>query len=103
MAGFQILDVLGLVGFLAHCSMAWYPPSDDDLLVGDNMTRLDALLAIGISSLEQMQRAQDDTWQGASTDSDDEIDDSVFPIIPCIPIWRTCKVMFILRAETANS
>ena len=39
--------------------------------------RLDALLAIGIASLEQMQRIQDDTWLGASTDSDDEIDDSV--------------------------
>ena len=38
---------------------------------------MDAGLAFGIASLEQMQRIQDDTWQGASTDSDDEIDDSV--------------------------
>ena len=52
--------------------MACLPRSD----VG-NSARLDALLAIGIASLEQMQRIQDDTWQGASTDSDDEIDDSV--------------------------
>jgi hypothetical protein len=38
---------------------------------------VDAGLAFGIASLEQMQRIQDDTWQGASTDSGDEIDDSV--------------------------
>ena len=57
--------------------MACLPRSDDDLPLVDNGARLDALLAIGIASLEQMQRIQDDTWLGASTDSDDEIDDSV--------------------------
>ena len=57
--------------------MACLPRCDDDLPLVDNNARLDALLAIGIASLEQMQRIQDDTWQGASTDSDDEIDDSV--------------------------
>ena len=25
------------------------------------------------------------------------VDTGPYPIIPCIPIWRTCKVMFILR------
>ena len=69
--------VLGLLGLLALSSMAWLRRSDDDLPLVANETRLDALLAIGIASLEQMQRIQDDTWQGASTDSDDEIDDSV--------------------------
>ena len=77
MAGFEILVVLGLLGLLALSSMACLPRSDDDLPLVDNNARLDALLAIGIASLEQMQRIQDDTWQGASTDSDDEIDDSV--------------------------
>ena len=77
MAGFEILAVLGLLGLLALNSMACLPRSDDDLPLVDNGARLDALLAIGIASLEQMQRIQDDTWQGASTDSDDEIDDSV--------------------------
>ena len=77
MAGFEILAVLGLLGLLALSSMACLPRSDDDLPLVDNRARLDALLAIGIASLEQMQRIQDDTWQGASTDSDDEIDDSV--------------------------
>ena len=62
---------------LAISSMACLPRSDEDLPLGDNKTRLDALLAIGIASLEQMQRIQDDAWLGASTDSDDEIDDSV--------------------------
>ena len=57
--------------------MACLSRSDDDLPLVDNSARLDALLAIGIASLEQMHRIQDDTWQGASTDSDDEIDDSV--------------------------
>ena len=77
MAGFEILAALGLLGLLALSSMAWLRRSDDDLPLVDNGARLDALLAIGIASLEQMQRIQDDTWQGASTDSDDEIDDSV--------------------------
>ena len=77
MAGFEILAVLGLLGLLALSSMACLPRSDDDLLLVDNSARLDALMAIGIASLEQMQRIEDDTWQGASTDSDDEIDDSV--------------------------
>ena len=77
MAGFEIFVVLGLLGLLALSSMACLPRSDDDLPLVDNRARLDALLAIGIASLEQMQRIQDDTWQGASTDSDDEIDDSV--------------------------
>ena len=57
--------------------MPCLPRSDGDLPLVDNRTRLDALLAIGIASLEQMQRSQDDTWLGASTDRDDEIDDSV--------------------------
>ena len=77
MAGFEILVVLGLLGLLALSSMACLPRSDDDLPLVDNRAPLDALLAIGIASLEQMPRIQDDTWQGASTDSDDEIDDSV--------------------------
>ena len=77
MAGFEILAILGLLGLLALSSMACLPRSYEDLPLGDNKTRLDALLAIGIASLEQMQRSQDDTWLGASTDSDDEIDDSV--------------------------
>ena len=38
--------------------MACFPRSDDDLPLVDNRTRLDALLAIGIASLEQMQRIQ---------------------------------------------
>ena len=62
---------------MALSSMACLPHSDDDLPLVDNRARLDALLAIGIASLEQMQRIQDDTWQGASTDSDDGTDDSV--------------------------
>ena len=77
MAGFEILAVLGLLGLLALSSMACLPRSDDDLPLVDNGARLDALLAIGIASLEQMQRSQDDTWLGANTDNDDEIDDSV--------------------------
>ena len=55
--------------------MACLPRSDDDLPPVAIGARLDALLAIGIASLEQMQRSQDDTWLGASTDSDDSIDD----------------------------
>ena len=62
---------------LAISSMACLPRNDEDLPLGDNKTRLDALLAIGIASLEQMQRIQDDAWLGASTDSEDEIDDAV--------------------------
>ena len=62
---------------LALSSMACLHRSDEDLPLGDNRTRLDALLAIGIASLEQMQRIQDDAWLGASTDSEDEIDDAV--------------------------
>ena len=77
MAGFEISDVLGLLALLALSSMACFPRSDDDLPLVANRARLDALLAIGIASLEQMQRSQDDTWQEASTDSDDGIDDSV--------------------------
>ena len=77
MAGFELLAVLGLLGLLALSSMACFPRSDDDLPLADNSARLDAMLAIGIASLEQMQRIHDDTWQGASTDSDDGIDDSV--------------------------
>ena len=77
MAGFEILAVLGLFGLRALRSMACLPRSDDDLPLVDNSARLDELLAIGIASLEQMQRIQDDTWLGESTDSDDEIDDSV--------------------------
>ena len=77
MAGFAIVAVLGLLGLLALSSMACLLRSDDDLLLVDNRARLDALLATGIASMEQMQRIQDDTWLGASTDSDDEIDDSV--------------------------
>ena len=50
---------------------------DDVLPPVASGARLDELLAIGIASLEQMQQIQDDTWQGASTDSDDEIDDAV--------------------------
>ena len=69
--------MLGLLGLLTLSSMANLPHSDDDLPLVANGARLDALLAIGIASLEQMQRIQDDTWLGASTDSDDEIDDSV--------------------------
>ena len=26
-----------------------------------------------------------------------------YPMVPCTPIWRTCKVMFVLRAEIENS
>ena len=75
MAGFEILAVLWLLGLLALSSMACLPRSDDDLPLVGNRARLDALLATGIASLEQMQQIQDDTWLGASTDSDDEIDD----------------------------
>ena len=77
MAGFEILAVLGLFGLWALSSMACLPRSDDDLPLVDTGARLDALLAIGIASLEQMQQSQDDTWLGAGTDNDDEIDDSV--------------------------
>ena len=86
MAGFEILVVLGLLGLLALSSMACLPRSDDDLPLVDNRPPLDALLAIGIASLEQMQRIQDDTWQGASTDSGDEIDDSVLANLQ-LPQW----------------
>ena len=77
MAGFELLAVLALLGLLPRSSMACLPRSDDDQLLVDTGARLDELLAIGIASLERMQRVEDDTWQGASTDSDDEIDDSV--------------------------
>ena len=59
MAGFEILAVLWLLGWLALSSMACLPRSDDDLPLGDNGARLDALLAIG------MQRSQDDTFNGS--------------------------------------
>ena len=52
MAGFEILAVLWLLGLLALSSMACLHRSDDDLPLGDNRDRLDALLAIGIASLE---------------------------------------------------
>ena len=65
MAGFEILAVLWLLGLLALSSMACLHRSDDDLPLGDNRARLDALLAIGIASLEQMQRSQDDTFNGS--------------------------------------
>ena len=77
MAGFEILAVLELLGLLALSSMACLPRCDDDLPLVVNNARLDALLAIGIASLEQMRQIQDDTWLGVSTASDDEIDDSV--------------------------
>ena len=76
-AGFEILVVLGLLGLLVLSSMVSLLCSDGDLPLVDTGARLDALLATGIASLEQMQRSQDDTWLGAGTDSDDEIDDSV--------------------------
>ena len=69
MAGFESLAVLGLFGLWALSSMDCIPRSDDDLPLVGNRARLDALLAIGIASLEQMRRMRDDTWQGASTDS----------------------------------
>ena len=64
------------------------PTSTDSTLGGVDPpeARLDALWAIGIASLEQMQRIQDDTWQGASTDSGDEIDDSVLANLQ-LPQW----------------
>ena len=77
MALFAILCVPGLFCLLALRAMAFPLRGDDVLPPVASGARLDELLAIGIASLEQMQRIQDDTWQGASTDSDDEIDDAV--------------------------